>query len=90
MTTIGDSSGADACGINPAGDHVWISQSMFDAKRNRTSSSVCGHQLWAEGQGTNAETGNPIKGESLALTVVGYCKCTGLRQPCDRIGIIDD
>ena len=78
--------GASACGIPLAFDSAMISKSIFDHGLKGNSSSVCGHKIWAQGSGRN---GNTVEGGSLTLTVVSYCKCTALKQPCDRDGKLD-
>ena len=72
---------ANACGLPLLYDSAMISQSIFDHGLKGNTSSVCGHKIWAQGYGYDGTT---VKGASLTLTVIGYCKCTALRQLCNK------
>ncbi len=70
-----------ACGHTLLYDDVIISQSIFDAHFtgfNQSANPLCGRKLRASGNGYSVD-----------LTVADRCKCTGLRQPCDRDWRID-
>ena len=81
LTQYTDDIGANACGLPLLDDSAMISKSLFDHGLKGNTSSVCGHKIWVQGYGNDGTT---VKGASLTLTVIGYCKCTLLRQPCDR------
>ena len=84
--------GVIACGSTSMGDdNAMIAQSVFDRGSKRNSSSVCGHKISAKGSAVGGGYGGGVTVYSgkMTLTVVGYCKCTALTQPCNRDRRID-